>query len=355
MLAAGRHPAGRPGLTFMMHQLKAFLLLLMWAGVWLTACGLDSEVAQLTPVEVTPSRPAETPTPAASLVVLTPTLTLTPTLVAPTVTSTPVIEPTAAPTAISTPVITPTLPIAEVENAHCVVGVEPDDVLNIRAQPGADQPIVGAIPPYGFNISVTGEGREVEGSMWLPITYGDLQGWVNSHYLAEQVGQADPDAMLTAFHILILLRDRDLTQLAELVHPERGVRFTPFGYIQETDRVFTADQLPDLLADPTVWEWGFHAGSGDPILLTFAEYYERFVYSHNFFQCETVGLNQRVSVGSSLDNSQTFFPGATVFDYHFDGFDPLYGGMDWRSLRLILEPWDGGWYLVGVINDEWTP
>ncbi len=345
----------------MSHKLKTLLLLLLLSlsGLWLPACVGGSEVAQTTPGAATPLLPVETPTASLPTVVITPTLTLTPTLPAstpiPTLEPTPVVSPTTYPTVTVTPEVAPTIPAAGVENAHCVVGVEANDVLNVRAQPGADQPIIGVIPPYGFNISVTGEARDVAGSLWLPITYGDLQGWVNSHYLAEQVGEADPNAMLAAFNILILLRDRDLEQLAEWVHPERGVRLTPFGYIDEGDLVFTAEQLPGRFDDPTLWEWGFHAGSGEPILLTFADYYDRFVYSHNFFQCQTIGLNQRISLGSTLDNSQAFFPGATVFEYHFDGFDPMYGGMDWRSLRLILEPWGEGWYLVGIVNDEWTP
>jgi len=28
--------------------------------------------------------------------------------------------------------------------------------------------------------------------------------------------------------------------------------------------------------------------------------------------------------------------------------------MDWKSLRLVFEQYDGSWKLVGIINNEWT-
>ena len=41
-------------------------------------------------------------------------------------------------------------------------------------------------------------------------------------------------------------------------------------------------------------------------------------------------------------------------EYHFKGMDAQQGGMDWRSLRLVLEAHNGAWYLVGIVHDEWT-
>ena len=42
-------------------------------------------------------------------------------------------------------------------------------------------------------------------------------------------------------------------------------------------------------------------------------------------------------------------------EYHVPGTNPDYGGMDWRSLRLVMEEGDDGkWDLRAVIHDEWT-
>ena len=64
----------------------------------------------------------------------------------------------------------------------------------------------------------------------------------------------------------------------------------------------------------------------------------------------------RSALGSIIDNAQEVYPGATVVEYHFDGFDEQYAGMDWRSLRLVMhQDVDGDYELVGVIHDEWAP
>jgi hypothetical protein len=160
--------------------------------------------------------------------------------------------------------------------------------------------------------------------------------------------------LLRAEEAVRALSSRDLAALATLVHPVEGVRFSPYAFVQETDQRFTPDQLPGLLADPTVRVWGAFDGSGRPIELTFAAYYERFVYDQDFANPEQKSLNQRLGQGNSLDNSREFYPGSMVVEYHFSGFDPQYAGLDWRSLRLIFQELGGAWYLVGVIHDEWT-
>ena len=41
-------------------------------------------------------------------------------------------------------------------------------------------------------------------------------------------------------------------------------------------------------------------------------------------------------------------------DYNFPGIDPEKKGYDWCSLKLVFEPWQNNWYLVGLIHSEWT-
>ncbi|MBN1953865.1 MAG: hypothetical protein JW900_02335 [Anaerolineae bacterium] len=157
-----------------------------------------------------------------------------------------------------------------------------------------------------------------------------------------------------AAQILQALESRDMAALSSYVHPIEGVRFSPYGFVREADLVFTAGQVAGLLADPTRHVWGAYDGSGLPIELTFAEYYEQFVYDQDFVDAEQVGYNEVIGVGNTLDNWREFYPGANMVEYHFPGFDPAFAGMDWVSLRLVLQEYEGGWYLVGIIHDEWT-
>jgi hypothetical protein len=150
------------------------------------------------------------------------------------------------------------------------------------------------------------------------------------------------------------LKNQDLDSLAALVHPVYGLRFSPYGFVQNEHRVFPADQVKTLLDDPSSYTWGSYDGSGEPINLTFSDYFNRFVWSRDFSQAQRVSFDQRLGSGNTLDNSHEFYPGAVVVEYHIPGQDPAYGGMDWQSLRLVFQPDGLGWRLVGIIHDEWT-
>jgi hypothetical protein len=150
------------------------------------------------------------------------------------------------------------------------------------------------------------------------------------------------------------LRNKDLEALSTFIHPTKGVRFSPYAFVRDSDRVFTPAQIKGLLADPTPYVWGAYDGSGLPIELTFAEYYDRFVYDQDFAHAEQVGYNQIIGMGNTINNCFEFYPRSIVVEYHFSGFDPGFEGMDWRSLRLVFQEEGGVWYCVGVIHDEWT-
>lgn len=155
--------------------------------------------------------------------------------------------------------------------------------------------------------------------------------------------------------ILEAMAANDLDTLASYVHPDRGVRFTPYEYVNlEDDLVFSPDQLRATPADSRVYRWGAWDGTGDPMDLSFPAYFARFVYDQDYLNAEKVGVNEFFGQGNSINNAVEAYPEATIIEYHFSGFNPDYGGMDWRSLRLVLEHMDGCWYLVGVIHAEWT-
>ena len=150
------------------------------------------------------------------------------------------------------------------------------------------------------------------------------------------------------------LKDMDMTALATLAHPEKGVRFSPYSFVLPEHLAFSPDQFPGLLDDPNAYTWGAFDGSGEPIQMTFKDYFERFIYSKDFASAGQVGLDQRLGRGNTIDNSHEFYPEAMVVEYFIPGEKPEYGGLDWQSLRLVFQQENGAWYLVGVIHDEWT-
>ncbi len=278
--------------------------------------------------------------------------------VAPTMTEPP--TPTQLPKATPAPKPTDTPyppPVGPSLGPFAVVNVRSDDVLNVRVGPGVAYAIVGTIPYHGRDVTVFAGGLQVGESWWVPVEYGSVSGWANSDYLARQVGHGNDVVAARAAEAVMALKDGDLDTLSTLVHPILGVRFSPYATVYPGptgDPVFSADEIRGLMGDPSVYTWGAYDGSGLPIDATFAQYYEEFVYDVDFVRPDVVGFNQRVGQGSSIDNIPTVYPDGEVVEYHFEGFDPQYAGIDWRSLRLVFEEHNGAWYLVGIVHDEWT-
>ncbi len=156
--------------------------------------------------------------------------------------------------------------------------------------------------------------------------------------------------------VMLALHERDMEALATFVHPIMGVRFSPYTYVEEDHLVFMPEELPGLLDYTTdeVYIWGAFDGTGDPIEMPFYEYYDRFVYSAYFINPEEKGINEEIGWSSMINNIDEFYPSSQFVEYHFSGFSPQYGGMDWRSLRLVFIEEEGTWWLVGIVHDEWT-
>jgi hypothetical protein len=158
-----------------------------------------------------------------------------------------------------------------------------------------------------------------------------------------------------ATDVLTAIKNYDMKKLAGAVHPDKGVRFSPYAHV-DVDRnlVFTAEEVKKLAADSTPYLWGYYDGSGEPITLKFSDYRKKFIYDVDFINAEQVGYNKTLGLGNSVNNSFEVYKNSIIVEYHFSGFDPEYAGMDWRSLRLVFEKKNDIWYLVGIIHDQWT-
>ncbi len=150
------------------------------------------------------------------------------------------------------------------------------------------------------------------------------------------------------------LRERDLGSLITLIDPENGVRFSPYPHVDvDDDLVFKPDAFPTF-KDAGKLTWGEADGSGEPIELTFRDYYEQFVYTKDFADAPQVSVNRIVGTGNALFNVPDVYPGASYVEFYFPGFDEELEGMDWQSLVLVFAPADDDWHLVGIVHGEWT-
>ena len=150
---------------------------------------------------------------------------------------------------------------------------------------------------------------------------------------------------------IMALKAKDFDKLEELVHPEKGVRFSPYATVDtKKDIVLKSFELNDTSSRT----WGQFDGTGLPIIMTLDEYFSKFVYSADFANAPEIKKNEIIGSGNSLNNLEKVYGEADFIEYHFPEFDPETYGMDWRSLRLVFEEYEGNLMLVGIIHDQWT-
>lgn len=155
--------------------------------------------------------------------------------------------------------------------------------------------------------------------------------------------------------VINAISNKDAETISEYVHPEKGVRFTPYTYVSvENDVVFNKEQMKNFFKDENTYLWGYYDGIGEEIRLTPGEYFEKFIYTADFVNAEKVGYNEVLSSGNAIENQFEVYDNAIVVEYYFSGFKPEYEGMDWQSLRLVFQEHEGSWKLVGIIHNQWT-
>ena len=158
----------------------------------------------------------------------------------------------------------------------------------------------------------------------------------------------------TACCVVRALREGDYPSVAAMLHPERGVTFTPYSTVNfETDLTFTADQIRELNSDTTVYTWGFKAGQDTPIQATLPRYLQSHVFGGDSTQAPLIAVDRVLLSGNALENLTEAYPGCRFVDFSFPGRDPASQGTDWRSLKLVFEPSETDWLLVGIIHSEW--
>ncbi len=245
-------------------------------------------------------------------------------------------------------------PIPGTDEVLTVVGVPANQTLPLFREPSLDAEILCRVPPTGSSLhpQPAGDGEEPEG--WMLVTYQGRSGWADSSHLALQQGDLPDELVALGQYVTAALRSRNYSRLEEIVHPQLCLRFAPYPYLRDTDLIFCPGELAGLLDSNTLYNWGNFDGSGEPIQLTFAEYHDRFVYDQDYFQPDVVGFNQEVSSGNAPNNILEIYPDGIMVEYYFPEIDPQYGGMDWRSLRLVFVNQDGVWYLTALIHGEWT-
>ncbi|MBE2199123.1 MAG: hypothetical protein IAE79_10965 [Anaerolinea sp.] len=305
---------------------------------------IPTAIVTITPAEpvadVLPTLPPPVTLTSAPTTIPVPTMTLPLTAASP--------EPMA--TAVSP---TPTPPLTTGAPRYRVAFVEEDDVLNARSGAGVGNGIVGAFNPDAANVTITGSGELVAGSTWVPVTDGRVAGWVNGRFLTEVVAPAqfcqDADVLALLADLRTAVSRADDAMLAQLIHPERGLRIRTHWWNPEV-LINGAARLA-LFTSGASYNWGTRDGSGEPYVGPFAR--------------EILPLLQKDLLNAAQTGCNNILSGATAGLVQLpEGYDALNfyslyrpatdeSGFDWGSWVVGVERWNGRYYLSYLVHFRW--
>ena len=153
--------------------------------------------------------------------------------------------------------------------------------------------------------------------------------------------------------ILSTLKMKDYVKFANYIHPEKGVRFSMYAYVNpKKDKHFTKEEFKKYVTTNIKFTWGDQDGTGDPLVLSIKDYLRDWVFRKDFSKGE-FQLNSFKGTGNSLNNLKEIYPKLNFAENYLPGSEE-YAEMDWNSLRFVFEELYGTYYLVAVINDQWT-
>ncbi|WP_144282170.1 hypothetical protein [Chryseobacterium echinoideorum] len=140
---------------------------------------------------------------------------------------------------------------------------------------------------------------------------------------------------------------------SDCIHPEKGVRFSMYAFVNRNeDKHFSKADFQKYFPTKTIFTWGSRDGTGEIYQATINNYFKKWIFKKDFIQSK-YSFNRFQGSGNSLNNLKEIYPDADFTENYISGSEK-YSGMDWNSLRFVFEKFEGKYYLVAVINDEWT-
>lgn len=249
-----------------------------------------------------------------------------------------------------------TIPTPELTLLLRVAYVTEDDTLNIRSAPGIENDVIDTLAYNATDLIQTGPAATAsDGGLWIPIHTGTTQGWTNRYYLTEHIPPAHfcnkpaPHALIA--QLTEAIATHNSTQLAQLIHPQRGLLLRMAAW--NTEIHLSPDEVALFFEDPTVRNWGNHFGSGLPMEGTAAEI--------------VLPILEADFLADSIEQHCNQFPDVTFYglppEYRAVNFYTIHrpppdleeNVFNWGTWAAGIEYWDGLPHLSFLIHYQWEP
>ncbi len=282
------------------------------------------------------------------------------TSVAPTSTAEPTSSTAAGPSTTTAAGPEVTVDVTLTERTWAVVLVEDGDVLNVRSGPGVANPVIASFGPTDTGVMLTGRQAMVGGSRWVEITGEESSGWVSSVFLTPEYTHQEvlDEWDYTSAPSDLANRIAGGDDLSPAVSHLGLYVDLPGGSLER----LRPSELSGIMADPQTRFWGgtnceadscpeetFAEAVGLPYLSAWEDLGDDAVLEVDGFP---LGGNGPFPPEAAVPTPFRNFHWVAVYD---PGDDPDFGGLDWMTWFVFLQPEGGSYQVVGLTSAEWSP
>ena len=208
----------------------------------------------------------------------------------------------------------------------------------------------------GATVTSNAVTNAVNAALYYVHNFTEIEPDVPTEAQADNPADRSPEeqkAYDTAWEVLQFISVYDYQMLAEYAHPEKGIIFSPDPYVDyNEDTVFTAAQIRDFESGGS-YQWGYFCASEHLIDETADKYFDDYVYTKDYLHYDRVGVNQVFRSGNCPENAGELFPDGIFVEFHDEGTEAL-DGLDWSSLKIVMEEYEGSLRVVAIVNSCYT-
>ena len=155
--------------------------------------------------------------------------------------------------------------------------------------------------------------------------------------------------------VLISFRNKDYNKFSDFIHPIFGIRFSPYSYVDtESDMKFTREKFVEELKTQNKFIWGTYDGGDESIFLTLTKYLKS-IADGDYLNAEKTSVNKVIGgAGSNNNNIEEIYPKCDFSESYYSGLDKELEYTDWHSLRIVFKKYEKRYYVVGIVEDQWT-
>jgi hypothetical protein len=152
--------------------------------------------------------------------------------------------------------------------------------------------------------------------------------------------------------IVSLLKSKDYGKLSAYIHPEKGIRFSMYSFVSDSDKSFSKADFEKYIDSDEKFTFGHKDGSGAIYIVSLNDYLSDWVFKKDFSKAK-INYKNFEGKGNSLNNIKEKYPNSVTVENYLAG-TVEYSYMDWNSLILVFEKIDNQYYLISITNNQWT-